>query len=194
MQDDVGRVEEGDARDERQEAVPQREGIARVEAAVRELVHRVERERAERVQLSRTGEVEEPVAADLARDVPEQDAEDRARPEDPPASRDPLAARRAPAGNGGDEADRKEKDERQRQRAADEERDGERAEEDGEPPGERRRDRPDAERPSDCPAGGEHHPRRKREPEERHRRSSSGTRPEPSHAAASRYIRPRSPR
>ena len=91
VQDDLGRVEEGDARDEREKAVPEREGVAGMQAAVGELVHGVERERVERLQLAHARQVEEAVAADLAGDVPEQHAEQRAGGEDPPPSREPLA-------------------------------------------------------------------------------------------------------
>ena len=54
--------------------MPEREGVAGVEPAVRELVH-VEVEVAELDQLANPREVEEAVAADLARDVPEQQPE-----------------------------------------------------------------------------------------------------------------------
>ena len=86
MQDDVLRIEERDSRDKCEEAVPEREGVAGVQPAVRELVHSVERERVESLELAHTGEVEEAIATDLARHVPEQDAEHRAGAEQPPAA------------------------------------------------------------------------------------------------------------
>ena len=96
MQDDLGRIEERDACDERQKAVPEREGVAGMQAAVGELLDRLEREGVERLQLADARQVEEAVAADLARDVPEQHAEHDACAEHPPPPRDPLGPRRAP--------------------------------------------------------------------------------------------------
>ena len=194
VEDDVCRIDEGDASDERQEAVPERERITGVETAVGELVHRVERERAEGVELAHARKVEEPVAADLAGNRPEQEAEDGARAEDPPAARNPLGSRRATAGGERDDSDRDQQPDRQRQRAADEKGDRERAEDGSKRPGERRRGRAQPERASDREAGSQHERGREREPQQRHRRSSSGTEPEPSQAAPSRYILPRSPR
>ena len=94
VQDDLGRVEEADPRDEREEPVPERERVAGVEPAVGELVDGVERERAERIQLLHAREVEEPVAADVPGDVPEQEPEQRAGEKDPAPPRDPLRPRR----------------------------------------------------------------------------------------------------
>ena len=96
VQDDLGRVDERDTRNERQKAVPEREGVAGMEAAVGELVDRLEREGVERLQLADPREMEEAVAADLAGDVPEQHAEHDAGAQHPPPSRDPLRPRRAP--------------------------------------------------------------------------------------------------
>ena len=97
VQDDLGRIEEGDAGDEREKAVPEREGVAGMQPAVRELVDRVERERVERLQLAHAREVEEAVAADLAGDVPEQHAQHRSGAEAPTTAREsaPAAARAA---------------------------------------------------------------------------------------------------
>ncbi len=149
--------------------MPEREGVAGVEAAVGELVHRVQRERPERVELADAGEMEEAVAADLPGDVPEEHAEHRARTEDPPAAGNELAARRAAAGEERRDPDREQQRQRQRQRAADEERDRERSEDRDQRPSERGRGRAHAERAGDRPAGGEHDRCREREPEQGHR-------------------------
>ncbi len=93
VQHDLGGIEEADPRDEGEEAVPERERVAGMEPPVRELVDGPERERAERIQLLHAREMEEPVAADVPGDVPEQEAEHRARCEDPAAPRDPLRPR-----------------------------------------------------------------------------------------------------
>ena len=77
--------------------MPERERVAGVEPAVGELVDGVERERVERVELPHAREVEEPVAADLAGDVPEQEPEHGAGDEDPAAARNPLRPRSARA-------------------------------------------------------------------------------------------------
>ena len=96
MQDDLGWIEERDTCDERQKAVPEREGVAGMRAAVGELLDRLEREGVERLQLADARQVEEAVAADLARDVPQQHAEHGAGAEHPPPPRNPLGPRRAP--------------------------------------------------------------------------------------------------
>ena len=99
MPDDVRRIGTGDLRDEGQQPVPERERVARVQAPVRELVQRVERQVAEVGELARPREVEEAVAAHLAGDVPEEDAEQdaarrsRRRPRDDAAGAPPPAAR-----------------------------------------------------------------------------------------------------
>ena len=67
-----------------------------METAVGELVDRLERQRVERVQLANTRKVEEAVAADLTRDMPEQDAQQHTGSEHPPPPRDPLGPRRTP--------------------------------------------------------------------------------------------------
>ncbi len=75
VQDDIGRIGARDLRDEREEPVPERERVSRVEARVGELVDPPEREVAELEQLAGPGEVEEPVTADLPGDRPEEQAE-----------------------------------------------------------------------------------------------------------------------
>ena len=145
MQDDLGRIEEGDAGDERQKAVPEREGVAGMQAAVGELVDRLEREGVERLQLANAREVEEAVAADLAGDVPEQHAEHHSGSEHPPPPGNPLRPRRAPHERERHDPGAEQQDERQRERRAGGERDGQRAEEERERPGEGDRDAPQPE-------------------------------------------------
>ena len=96
VEHDLRRIDEGDLRDQRQERLPEREGVARVEPAVGELVHGRQVQVAELDELAGAGEVEEAVAADLAGDVPEQQAEHG------PASPDRTCARgsRAPSAAG----------------------------------------------------------------------------------------------
>ena len=198
VQDDVRRVEEGDTRDEREEAVPERERVAGVQPAVGELVHGVERERVERLELAHAREVEEAVAADLAGDVPEQDAEHRI-PRRATHQRPGGAARDEEHVRANDSAARRPAREQQHERQA-------------------RATPPTANVTASAPKisasdqasvaaaprspsarattapGEQQDPGREREPQQRHRSSSSGTRPDASQAAASRYIRPRSPR
>ena len=81
MEHDVGRVRSRDLRDEREEAVPERERVAGMEAAVGELVRAAEGEVAEREELLDPREVEEAVAADVPRDVPQEEAEHGSRRE-----------------------------------------------------------------------------------------------------------------
>ncbi len=95
VQHDVGGVEKRDACDEREEGMPEREGVAGMEPAVRELVDRAERERVERLQLAHAGEVEEAVAADLACDVPERDPEHALPPGTPSRAQASRSARGA---------------------------------------------------------------------------------------------------
>ncbi len=195
VQDDLGRVEEADPRDEREEPVPERERVAGVKPAVGELVDGVERERAERIQLLHAREVEEPVAADVPGDVPEQEPEQRAGAERPsacPGSAPPSG--RCGANRSATMPGTSRRSERQRQRRADGERHRQRAEDERERPRERRRDAADPERPRDERARQQQHDVREHELDERHRSSSSGMLAVPSQSAVSRYMRPRSPR
>jgi len=75
VQHHLRRIDAGELRDEREEPVPERERVAGVQPAVRELVDRPDVQRAERVQLPDAAEVEERVAVHDARDVPEHGAE-----------------------------------------------------------------------------------------------------------------------
>ena len=84
VEHDVHRIGARHLRDEREEAVPERERVAGMQPAVRELVRAPEREVAERQQLLDPCEMEEAVAADVPRDVPEEEPEQRARGEHDP--------------------------------------------------------------------------------------------------------------
>ena len=75
MQDDRRRVDTAELRHEREPPVPERERVARMQAAVLELVHRAQRERAEVEELAHATEVKERIAVDDALDAPERDAE-----------------------------------------------------------------------------------------------------------------------
>ncbi len=88
MDDDLLQVHPPDLGHERQEAVPERKGVAGMEASVDELGDTVERQVVELEQLAGTGEMEEAVAFDVSADTPEQDAEND------PAAPDPGATRR----------------------------------------------------------------------------------------------------
>ena len=115
MDDHVDGVGAGDLRDERQEAVPERERVPGMEAAVGELVRGVEREVVEGEELLDAGEVEEPVAADVAGDAPEQEAEEHAGSQHRPSPRDGRRLGPAPEpGREGDDA----RPEQQREREA----------------------------------------------------------------------------
>ena len=78
VQHDRRRVDPGKLRDESEPPVPERERIARVQAAVLELVHGAQRERAEVVELPDAPEVEERVALDDTLEAPERDPERQA--------------------------------------------------------------------------------------------------------------------
>ena len=67
VQNDARRVDAADLGDERQKPVPERERVAGMETPVGELVHPVQGEVAERDELAHAREMEEAVAADLAR-------------------------------------------------------------------------------------------------------------------------------
>ena len=70
----------------------------------------------------------------------------------------------------------------------------ERTEEKRERPGEGDRSAPQAESPGDHGSRQQQNAGREREAQQGHRSSSSGTRPDASQSAASRYMRPRSSR
>ena len=90
-----------------------------MQTAVGELVDRLEREGVERLQLANTRQVEESVAADLARDVPQQHAEHGACAEHPPPPRNPLGPRGAPDERERHDPGSEQQQERQRERRAD---------------------------------------------------------------------------
>ena len=74
VQHDLRRVDAREPRDHRQERVPEREGVPRVEPAVLELVDRPERQPAEVGELPHAGEVEEVVpTGQVPGDRPERD-------------------------------------------------------------------------------------------------------------------------
>ena len=186
MQHDVDRVGARDLRDQREEAVPQRERVAGMEPAVRELVERVQREVVEREELLYPREMEEAVTADVPGDVPEEQSEHRPGGEDPAAARNARAASAAGEGNGGQPPD-DEEDEGDAERGGCGERDRERREHERQRPSDRRRQAADAERPRDECAGGEHHCDAEDElDEQEHQAISDSASPEPSQAATSR--------
>ena len=197
MEDDVDRIGARDLRDQREQAVPEREGVARVEATVGELVRAREGEVVEGEELLHPGEVEEPVAADVPGDVPERDAQRGTRREHRAAARHAHVRRVSPHREGQrDDARAEDEDERQRERRGGEERDGEGREDEPDAPGDRRRCAPEAERARDERSGREHD----REPEDqledeqgtcsRAQRTDpairASTSPEPSHVPTSR--------
>jgi hypothetical protein len=75
VQDNRRRVDTAEPRHEREPPVPEREGVARMQPAVLELVHRAQRERAEVEELAHAAEMKERVAVDDALDAPQRDAE-----------------------------------------------------------------------------------------------------------------------
>jgi hypothetical protein len=142
--DDGGDVDAGEPRHQRQGAVPERKGIARVWPAVRELVHGLDpAELGELGELARATRVHEPVGAERPRDPGDGDrVADPGR--DHPAEGEQLAAghrERSPRrGERGQRGEREETD-RERDRGSDEQRRRERETERDEAPGERRRQR-----------------------------------------------------
>ena len=82
MQHNLRRIGAGELGDEREEGVPERERVARMQTAVVKLVDRADVEVAEGIELAHAAEVEEGVTVDDPGDVPEQD------PEHEPGERD----------------------------------------------------------------------------------------------------------
>src|SRR5665213_2405980 len=165
--------------------------------------------------------MEERVAVHNSLDAPERDAERDARERDHAASAQlgPASRRRAPRERQRDRAGDEHERERHVERAVNRERDREGARDQRTRPRERSGGARAAQRACDEPSRKQEHERRRREPqpqpdaglreqarkpEQRHSQQerwnlephaiSSPTVPEPSHDAASRYIRPRSPR
>ena len=192
MGDDPLGVLVRDLRDQREEPVPERERVAGMEAAVRELRDPVERQRVELEELPDACEMEEPVALHHRRSDPDHEPDDRAPEEGPrprgnglgprPAALDPDPQRR--------QRNDHEDDERQRESRAEGECHRERAEHDDERPREGRREAPNTERAREQPARREHDGGREREPQiqEDHgqRPTSVAAFPEASQAAPSR--------
>ena len=80
-------IDPGEPRHEAHEHVPERERVAGVQPTVHELVHGLEPEVVERLELADAGEVEEPVAVQLPGDRPQRDAECDPRGDDPERER-----------------------------------------------------------------------------------------------------------
>ncbi len=199
MRDDPLRILARDLRDQRDEAVPERKRVAGVQAAVGELGDPLERQVVELEQLPRTREVEETVTLHRRRRDPQEHADDRAPEERPGTPRNGLGGGPAPeaAEHGRGDGDENEQYERQRQRRAEREGDRQRPEHGDERPREGRRHAVHTERSREQPPGREDDRggERKLEVEENHQRpSSAAASPDASHAAPSRYARPRSPR
>ena len=180
--------------------MPERERVARMQAAVRELGDPLERQIVELEELPHTGEVEQTVALHGRSGNPEEHADDGSPEEHPHAARDllRLGPTPEPTEHACRECDENDQREREGERRAEREGQGERAEHDDEGPSEARGHAAHAERPRDEPAGCENDCRRERElevqPDHRQRPSNAATSPDASHAAPSRYVRPRSPR
>jgi hypothetical protein len=81
VHDDVGRVDAGHLRDEREERVPERKRVARVQPTVHELVDRVHREVVECPELADARQVEERVAGRVGQHAPEQQPHEDAHAE-----------------------------------------------------------------------------------------------------------------
>ena len=90
MGDDALGILARDLRDEPDEAMPEREGVARMQAAVRELGDPLERQVVELEELPHTGEVEQTVALHGRSGDPEEHADDGSPEERPRAARDLL--------------------------------------------------------------------------------------------------------
>ena len=167
MEDDLRRIDASDLRDEGEEAVPERECVAGMQSAVGELVRALEREIVEREELLDAGEVEEPVAADLAGDAPEEDPETGAEGQrEPPAAHTVHPGSPADRERERDQAGHEHENEGERERSRDDEGHRHRAEDQEERPGDSRRDARHPERPRDDEAGREDDRGREREPQE----------------------------
>ena len=192
VDDDALGILARDLRDQRDEAMPERKGVAGMETAVCELGHAVEREGIEAQKLPCAGEVKQSVALNRRSGDPDQQPDDRAPEERPRSGGHRL--RGSPSAlhphDAGGQHDHHEEQKRQGQRRAEGEGDRESSKDRDERPGKRRRDAADAERTRQQPAGREHHRSREREfeIENDHGReaTSSATSPEASHAAPSR--------
>ena len=77
--------------------MPERKRVAGMQAAVCELVHRADVQRAERVELAHAAEVEERIPVHDARDMPKRDPEEQA---------DQRDGKRVPRERPGDETQR----------------------------------------------------------------------------------------
>ena len=163
VQHDLGGVDTGQLRDEREKAVPERERIARVQPAVAVLVQGAQRERAEVVELPDPAEMEERIAA-IRRDPPERDPggepeqEHAERPRGEPWGRATRGERR------GDQRDGAEHGEREPDRAVHREHQRHSDEERRQAPDENRREPFQPQRPRDDRAGNQQAGGRRGEP------------------------------
>ena len=150
------RVDAGEVRDHRQEPVPERERVARVQAAVGELVDRAQREPVEGIELANAREMEERVAGEGRRDPPERDPEQdaAAEQEQRPGARLELPA--AERERQRDDPDRGQRDEPERDRRAEREHHRHRERDGRECERQRRRDPAQQQCPRDEEAGQQH--------------------------------------
>lgn len=192
VDDDALGILARDLRNQRDEAMPEREGVAGMETAVCELRHTVEREGIETQKLPRASEVKQSVALNRRSGDPDQQSDHRA-PEERPRSGGHRLRGSPPAlhpHDAGGQRDHHEDQKRQGQRRAEGEGDREGSEDGDERPGKRRRDAADAERTRQQPAGREDHRCGEREPDVENDHgldaTSSATSPEASHADPSR--------
>ena len=148
VEHDLRRIDERDLRDQREERLPEREGVARVEPAVGELVHGRRgggrRTRASLRTRARWKSPSPPISPATCQSSSPSTAPPPRRSSRPGISGTPRRARRA---NGAaTSAATSEQHERERQRGVHGEDDGHRREDDPEPPGERRRRAPHPDR------------------------------------------------
>ena len=165
VQHDLRRVDAGEFGDEREEPVPERERVPRMQPAVDELVDRADVQRPECVELPHAPEVEQRVPVDDAGDAPERDPEEETRRRD----RDRVPGRRtidhAPGERRGGQGDRGEHDERDPDARVRDEDDDEREGQRGQRPGDGGCRASHAQRSRDERAGHEEHERRGNQPQ-----------------------------
>ena len=160
VQHHLRRIDSRKLGDEGQESVPERERVTGMQTAVRELVHRADVQRAERVELAHAAEMEKRIPVHDAGDVPQHD------PQHEPEQGD---HQRVPGGRAGDDAKRErqrcerddaEHDERDPDRGVHEEDDGECERQRRERPPDRDRRAAQPERTGDEGAGEQEQERR----------------------------------
>ena len=184
--------------DECEEPVPEREGVARVQAGVRELADRLQRELVELEDLPCSREMEEAVTLNGSRDRPQDDPEGATCAGRRPAPGNPLGCHIPPdvPDHPRREAGRGEQCDRESERGSDRKGDSERAEDERQRPGESGRDATDAKSAGERPTRSQDERGREEQPNVEldigHGSRSSVTSPEESHDAAVRYASPRS--